>query len=91
MITQVASAALPPVIETDMSRIELLFMGLLGFIVVGGLFFGHLIYVSCKGGKTWRERLWIPLQDITLPELDASRSIPSVVPAEKNDDRIEGA
>lgn len=88
MITQVGSAALPPVIETDISRIEHMLMGVLGFVVVGVLFLGHLIYTSCKGGKTWREKLWIPLENITLPELGASRSASGVLSAEKTAERV---
>lgn len=79
MVAQVVSAALPPVLETDVTRMELFFMGILGFIVVGLLFIGHLLYIFRKDGKTWRKRLWIPLDDIELPEL--ARNMSTGVPA----------
>lgn len=70
MVAQVVSAALPPVLETDVSRLELLFMGILGFIVVGLLFIGHLLYVFRRDGKTWRTRLWVPVDDIPMDDVE---------------------
>lgn len=72
MLAQVASASLPPVMPVELSRLQLLFMGILGFIVVLVFYLGHLLLVARKQrDKTWREKLWIPLETIRLPELDA--------------------
>ncbi|KAJ4420890.1 hypothetical protein N0V82_004069 [Gnomoniopsis sp. IMI 355080] len=85
MICQIVSYILPPVLESEAgdSRVGLAFQGLLGFIIFSLLFFGHLMYVALQGGTSWRERLLIPLRDISLPELDAARSSDEIV--EKNE------
>lgn len=76
MICQIVSACLPPVLESaaDMSRIGLAFQGMLGVIIFGVLYFGRLIYVAYKGDGDRRQMFLIPLDDIALPELDASVS-----------------
>lgn len=81
MICQIVSYILPPVLggEAGESRVGLVFQGLLGFIIFGLLFLGHLIYVARQGGGSWSERFLIPLRDISLPELDAARSSDQVV------------
>lgn len=86
MLAQIVAGALPPVIASDMTNIENLFMGVLGFIAVAVLFLGHLLYATFWGGKTWRQRLLIPLGDIPVPELEIP--VPSTgnsVDAEKGD------
>lgn len=71
MLAQVASASLRPVIPVELSRLQLLFMGILGFIVVLLFYLGHLVFVARKQkNKTWRDKLWIPLDTIRLPEFD---------------------
>lgn len=76
MVCQIVSYILPPVLESEAgeSRVGLAFQGLLGFIIFGLLFFGHLIYVGRQGTTLWSETVLIPLGDIALPELDAVRS-----------------
>ncbi|CAN8105336.1 unnamed protein product [Discula destructiva] len=72
MICQIVSAILPPVLQSEngKSRCGLAFQGLLGFIIFGSFYLGHQIYVTYQGGRSWRERFLIPLDQITLPELD---------------------
>lgn len=77
MISQVVSAALPPVTETEMSRAELVWMGTLGFVIVSLLFFGYHLYLVRRDGKTGKS-FWIPLGDIALPELDSLTSTGTV-------------
>lgn len=75
MGVQIASAILPPVNAQDTSRIQNLFMGILGFIFVSLLYLGHILFAARKYKNTsWREKLWIPSEELSLPELDASRS-----------------
>lgn len=81
MLAQIVSASLPPVLPTDMARVETLFIGILGFLVVLLFFLGHLLLVAGRSGgkqgggggtkKSWRERVWVPMDMLVLPELDA--------------------
>lgn len=74
MLAQVSSASLPPVLPDDTSRVQLVFRGILGFLVVLLFYGGHLLFVARKPtshNKSWRERLWIPLDSLVLRELDA--------------------
>lgn len=81
MICQIVSYILPPVLESEAgeSRVGLAFQGLLGFIIFGLLFFGHLVYVARQGGDSWSEKLLVPLRDISLLELDAANSSDEVI------------
>lgn len=74
MLAQVVSSSLPPVLETNMSRVEILFMGILGFIVTALCFVGHLVVAARKEDTPWSEKLLIPIEHITLPELGVVRS-----------------
>lgn len=79
MLAQIVAAALPPVLEGDVTTVEHLFMGILGFLFVSLLFLGHLAWVSYRGGKTWRQRLLIPLDNIAVPELNNLASTKSTM------------
>lgn len=75
MLAQVSSASLPPVLPDDTSRVQLVFRGILGFLVVLLFYCGHLLFAARKQtSKSWREKLWIPLDSFVLRELDARNS-----------------
>lgn len=75
MLAQVVSSSLPPVLPDETSRVQLVFRGSLGFLVVVLLYAGHLVLVARKQRRqSWRERLWVPLDSFTLPELDARKA-----------------
>lgn len=69
-VAQVVSAVLPSVVPTEATRIELVIQGILGLAVTAVVFGGHLVYTSVRGGLTWAQRLWIPVDQLALPELE---------------------
>lgn len=71
MVSLVVSAALPPVIPTSRPHIETAMQNTMGFIVVFVFWVGHLLIAALRHNVSWRERLLIPLDQLTLPELDA--------------------
>lgn len=73
-IAQVVSAILPSVIPTEATQVELAAQGVLGLVVTALIFGGHLVHSSLKRGLTWAQRLWIPVEQLTLPELEQIRS-----------------
>lgn len=72
IVCQIVSCVLPPVLQSEKgeSRVGLALRGLLGFIIFGLLFLGHVIHAARKGDSSWRETLLIPLGTIALPELE---------------------
>ncbi|KAK2608129.1 hypothetical protein N8I77_006761 [Diaporthe amygdali] len=83
MISLVVSAALPPVIPHSQSRIETAMQNIIGFVVVFVCWVGHLVIAARRNNASWRERFLIPLDQLTLPELDAGQS-PHASSIEKN-------
>ncbi|KAI3396066.1 hypothetical protein diail_483 [Diaporthe ilicicola] len=77
MISMVASGIWKPVIPTPQPHIETAMQKIIGFIVVFVFWVGHLLIVARRNNASWRERLVIPLNQLALPELDAtSRQLP---------------
>lgn len=76
MVCQVVSAILPPVLEEekDKSRVGLAFQGCLGIIIFSMFYLCNLAYVCYQGKVPVDNRLLIPLDQITLPELEAAAS-----------------
>lgn len=73
MVSLVVSAVLPPVIPTSRPHVETAMQNIIGFIVVFVCWIGHLLIAARKDNGSWRERLLIPLDQLTLPELDAEQ------------------
>lgn len=71
MVSLVVSAALPPVIPSSRPHVETAMQNIIGFIVVFVCWVGHLLIAARKNNASWRERLLIPIDQLTLPELDA--------------------
>lgn len=90
MVSLVVSAALPPVIPNPRPRIETAMQNIIGFIVVFVCWAGHLLIVARRNNVSWRERFLIPLDQLTLPELDAEQPLGSLgTSAVQMDDKIE--
>lgn len=70
MVSLVVSAALPPVIPSSRPHIETAMQNIMGFVVVFLCWIGHLLIAARRTGVSWRERLLIPLDRLTLLELD---------------------
>lgn len=71
MVSLIVSAALPPVIPTTRPHVETAMQNIMGFIVVFVCWAGHLLIAARRNNASWRERLLIPIDQLTLPELDA--------------------
>lgn len=71
MVSLVVSAALPPVIPSSRPHMETAMQNIIGFIVVFVFWVGHLLIAARKNGASWKDRLLIPTDQLTLPELDA--------------------
>lgn len=76
MICQVVSAILPPVLEEeqDKSRIGLAFQGCLGIIIFATIYLCKVAYLCYQGSVPLKNIFLIPLEQITLPELEAGVS-----------------
>lgn len=70
MVSLVVSAALPPVIPSSRPHIETAMQNIMGFIAVFLCWAGHLLIAARRTGSSWRERFLIPIDRLTLPELD---------------------
>jgi len=70
MVSLVVSAALPPVIPTSRPHVETAMQNIMGFVVVFMCWVGHLLVAARRANVSWRERFLIPLDRLTLPELD---------------------
>lgn len=71
MVSLIVSAALPPVIPTTRPHVETGMQNIMGFIVVFVCWVGHLLIAARRNNASWRERLLIPIDQLTLPELDS--------------------
>lgn len=81
MICQIVSCVLPPVLQSEARepRVGLALRGLLGFIIFGLLFLGHVIYLARQRKSSWHETFLIPLRTITFPELKGASLSDEVV------------
>lgn len=70
MVSLVISAALPPVMSTSRPHVESAMQNTMGFIVIFLCWVGHLLIAARRTDVSWRERFLIPLDQLTLPELD---------------------
>lgn len=90
MVSLVVSAALPPVIPTSRPHVETAMQNIMGFIVVFVCWVGHLLIAARRNNSSWRERFLIPLDQLTLPELDVAQPLGSLErSAAQMNDKVE--